>query len=269
MKPKLLITLGCSWTEGVGCYIIPMPYDIKKRKSKESCQSLVDSDLIKNFDKHHKFSWSNKVGELLGFDKVINLARYGTSNSHNLKTFFQYVERNNLEDYEILVIWMMTEPSRFSFYTDGIVESFQPSHPEEQPISQEYLKIVKDIDKDPILEQKFYLKSMESFCQINGFDLITTSWHDTFPLLFKYYKSPTYLYKTPHKLQPPLDKDENDYLVNYSFCSHPNENGYTWIANKIVEGIKQNHPKWYSDTPNPNIEWEWDGLYKKEISNLL
>jgi hypothetical protein len=271
MKPKLLITLGCSWTEGVGCYLPPILYDTLSRKSRNELDKVVDYNQQENEASFRKKTWSNRVGKKLGFDKVINLGYSGTSNSQHVKNFYDWIEENpNIEkDYSILVIWLMTEPSRFSFYDDGKLQSFQPSVPESSELSKAYVKEIKDITIDSILEQKFYLKSLDSFCKLRDIDLITTSWHDTLPYLYKYLKSETYLYKRPVIMQPPKTRNDDGYLINYAFCAHPSEDGYKWIADQIVQGIKENHPKWYGETPNPNVECIWEGTMKKHKSILL
>ena len=68
---------------------------------------------------------------------------------------------------------------------------------------------------------------------------------------------------------PPHTKDENGYLVNWSFCSHPNQTGYEWIANQMVQGIKENHTKWYSEIQNENIEWEFKGNPRLNKPNVI
>jgi len=260
MKPKLLITLGDSWTEGVGCYINPMPYDTNYKVSFDTCMDIVKSDIDKNLHNYHKSGWPNRVGEKLGFNKVINLGYGGCSNSFSVKLFYELLNNNSFENYDVLVIWMMTDPTRLSFYSHGLLENYHPDPDIDDAIGAGYLKEIKSLTTDPVLEQKFYLQSMENICKVKDIYLITTSWNESFIYLHKYYKSNTYLFSKIFHINPPhKELDKEGYKLNYSFCTHPNERGYEWIANKIVEGIKQNHPKWYSETPNENIEWEWKG----------
>lgn len=263
MKPKLLITLGCSWTEGVGCYDPPISYDPRKELSKDEIEYQVLNHYAKNRNRFHEHGWPNKVGMELGFDKVINLGVGGSSNSAHLKILYEFIEDNDISEYNILIIWLMTEPIRFSFYINGKVKNFQKHYIDfyqtKSKLMDEYINEIEDINLDPILEQKFYLKTLENFCISNNIDLITTSWNPSYRFLFKIYNSNTYLHKSPRLMKPPIKVDENGNLTNYSFCRHPNENGYKWIANEIISGIKKNHPKWYMSIKNPNVECEWNG----------
>lgn len=269
MKPKLLITLGCSWTEGVGCYEPSVNYNSAKELSFKDIEPLIEKYYNKNRDNFHKLGWPNRLGKKLGFDKVVNLGMGGSSNSGAVKILYEYLEKNDISNYETLVVWLMTEPARFSFYSGGVLHDFHNSPEIREPMMDEYLKFIKNIKLDPILEQKFYLKTVENFCKANNLDLVTTSWSETFFDLVKLYHSKTYLTKTPKLMIPPHTKNEQGYLVNWSFCSHPNQEGYEWIANEMVEGIKENHSKWYSENQNENIEWQFKGIPKIHKPNVI
>jgi hypothetical protein len=260
MKPKLLITLGCSWTKGVGCYKTEVNYNTNKLLSNEEIENLNYIHYQQSYDNFHEFGWPNRLGRKLGFDKVVNLGMAGGSNSSSVKIIYEYLEREDISKYETLIVWLMTEPTRFSFYSDGVLEDFQISQEIRNPMMYEYLKFIKNIKLDPILEQKFYLKTLENFCKVHDIDLITTSWNEAFVDLFQFYRSKTYLHKTPKLMMPPFTKNDDGYLTNWAYCSHPNKNGYEWIANEMVKGIKENHSKWYSGIQNENIEWEFKGI---------
>lgn len=264
MKPKALITLGCSFTEGHGCYIEPLPYyinisDKERYDMEQKIQGILEKDYEKNLENFRKHSWSYLLGKNLGFDKVINLGLCGSSNDAHLKILFDYLENNSLDNNDVLIIWYMTEPSRFSFYVDGKVKSYIPTAKETNGIEKEYLKEISNIDTDPILEQRFYIKVMESFCKLNNFDLILTSMNPSFKLLHKIYQTDLYLEPYPTHLSPPTTSIDSETLEYYSFCSHPNQKGYEWIADKMGKDIKKYHSKWYSDIPNENVEYTWQG----------
>jgi len=264
MKPKVLITLGCSFTEGHGCYIEPFPYyinisDKERYYIEEENRNILEKNYEQQLENFRKHSWSYFLGKNLGFDRVINLGLCGSSNDAHLKIFFDYLENNKLGYSDVLIIWYMTEPSRFSFYINGKVKSYMPTTKEVTGIEKEYLKEIGNIDSDPILEQKFYIKAMESFCKLNNFDLILTSINPTYKLLHKIYQTNSYLEPYPFHLQPPRTSIDSETLEYYSFCSHPNQKGYMWIADKMAKGIKKYHSKWYSDIPNPNVEYTWQG----------
>lgn len=208
MKPKLLITLGCSYTSGIGT---SDPY-------------------------HHM--WPRQLGIKLGFDKLINLGKAGASNSGCIKRFNKMVNNFPLNDYDILVIFLMTEPSRFSFFIDNEVMDYR--------VNVEELNSLQDC----ILEQKFYVDILESMCKLHNMDLILTSWNYSYTDFYKIHKNKQiHLFKTPKTLHP-TKKDLQ------SECGHPNDEGQIWVTNEIIKGIKQNHSKWYSETPNENLDWE-------------
>lgn len=269
MKPKLLITLGCSWTEGVGCYYPPINYNINTPSDYVEKIDVIEKYRNENLHNFHKYGWPNKLGIKLGFDKVVNLGYGGASNSYSIKILYEYLAQANIEKYETLIVWLMTEPVRFSFYIDGKLKNYLKIDGIENPLAAAYLDEITSIDLDPLLEHKFYLKTLETLCELKNIGLVVTSWNNSYKDLYKIYKSKSYLHKTPIVLEPPLIKNENGDLKNYSFCSHPNENGYEWIANEMIKGIKKNHRKWYSEKENPNIQWEYHGKPKAHKSNVI
>jgi hypothetical protein len=225
MKPKLLITLGCSYTSGIGT---SDPY-------------------------HHM--WPRQLGIKLGFDKLINLGKAGASNSGCIKKFNEMVNNFPLNEYDILVIFLMTEPSRFSFFIDNEVMDYRANIPKwknpinDNTLSRAYLEEIKSL-QDCILEQKFYVDILESMCKLHNMDLILTSWNYSYTDFYKIHKNKNiHLFKTPKTLFP-TNKDLQ------SECGHPNDKGQVWVMNEIVKGIKQNNSKWYSETPNENLDWE-------------
>lgn len=258
MKDKVLITLGDSWTEGVGCYKNETP-----KLSSNFINNFTSSlrETMKFEEKYksnfHKEGWPNRVGKKLGFDRVYNLGWGGASNSSCIKTFYNFLDEYDVSNSDVLVFWFMTEPLRYSFYNDGTLKDYVPNTELDTSFTLEYLKEIKDITRDPILEQIFYIKVLEKTCKLYNFDFVLSSWSRTLPTLMKLYPSEKYLFEKPYPLRPPYIKINDTELKYHSFCKHPNELGYEWISNKIVDGIKQNHPKWFSNISNDSLEWKW------------
>lgn len=269
MKPRLLIALGCSWTEGVGCYDPPLNYNVNTPYNSIEQLNFIKKLYDKNLKNFHENSWPNLLGKKLGFDKVVNLGCGASSNSHNLKILYEYMEDNDISKYDTLIVWLMTEPIRFSFYIGGKIKNFMSLPTNESKIASEYLNEIKYINLDPILEQKFYLKNIETLCELKNIGLVVSSWNNSYSYLHGIYESKYYLHKKPIILEPPFTEDKNGYLVNYSFCSHPNKNGYEWIANQMVEGIRENHSKWYNTKENPNVDYSFKGDSKQYRPNLI
>lgn len=252
MKPKLLITLGCSWTEGVGCY-------------EEEFKNIKDySDeldyYVNSYDRFHNYGWPKLLGKKLGFDKVINFGKGGSSNSRQSKVFYDYMYEHDLSNYDVLVIFLMTIPHRFSFYIDGRIRDYTISDREPYLIEKGYIEELVDLHRDSTLEQVYAVRTIEQLCENKNFDFLITSWVDNIELFLSLYNnSKRHLFPIIRILLPPKDKE----WTYYAPCSHPNELGYEWMSNEMVKGIKQKHPNWYSETPNPNIEMEWLGDYER------
>lgn len=258
-REKILIALGDSWTEGVGCYgRVDTDLNID-----ESIKFIEDEkEKIKFEDENrelfHELGWPNRVGKKLGFDIVYNLGYKGSSNSSNVKAFYNFIDTFDFENKDVLVIWLMTEPARFSFYVNNTLKDYLPFFSIENKFAKEYINEIENIEDDPILEQIFYIKTLESLCNSKGFDLILTTWSRSINKLMNLYSSEKYLFKNPIYLRPPYIKNKESNTFKYhSFCYHPNEIGYEWIANKMISGIKDNHSKWYRVEESENIKWEW------------
>jgi len=200
------------------------------------------------------------VGKKLGFDKVINLGYRGSSNSAHIKLFCETLLpkiESLKEEYDMLVIWMMTEPSRFSFYSDDRIHSFSPSSNffglekgYNQDTSKFEFSYIREMKHDLILGEHFF----------NSLDIpfIVTSWNEKFKEIYKVYKT-SYLSPYPLVIRSfPNDKEEskrNEYTS--PVCGHPNEKGYEIMANSIADNIKKYHSKFYFDYENQNVELEW------------
>ena len=66
MKKKVLITIGCSFTEGVGCY------DYTKLPTGKSVNDLSDTEFSKYYgsqlDNFLEGSWGTQLAKLLNYD---------------------------------------------------------------------------------------------------------------------------------------------------------------------------------------------------------
>ena len=255
MKKKLLITMGCSHTEGVGCYDV----DNMSQLTHYACLPRKEEIIQrKNF---HKLGWPNRLGKKLGYDKVINLGLGGSSISGQVKQFFEKYVDVDLSDWDVLIVWLLSEPSRISFYMGGIVENFCQSN--SQAMYMEYLKLINQTNYDPdidlLLENIFHIKIIEQVCVSKRYSLLLTPGYDEkiFTKLFTLHKSKYYLNKNPKSLL----KEElwNTYRCNIpEGDSHLNAEGYEIFASRIYDEIKLNHPHLVSN-PKNKLTWQWDG----------
>jgi len=252
-KPKLLITMGCSFTEGVGCY------DVSKMDELKSYVSLPYEQFIHQTNNFHKLGWPNRVGKKLGYDKVINLGLAGSSNSGQVKQFSEKYLDKDFSEYEVLIIWLLTEPSRISFYSGGTILDIVPKS--NNTLYNEYVRTIQDITIDTTLEEIFYIKMMEQICENKGYSLLIsplTSYisHDS---LYSIYKSKYYL--NPSPISPTEEIFDRKYLCDIpKGDTHFNELGYEKLSNNIMDNIRKFHPHLITNTPKDDIEWEWDGF---------
>jgi hypothetical protein len=256
-KLKLLITLGCSFTEGVGCWDEnTLPPDMNRNNTWDQKFSHV---YVNNENNFHEKGWPNRLCKKLGYDKVINLGLGGSSTSGQIKVFLEKYENIDTTKYDVLVVWLLTDPSRFSFYTYGGVRNVLPTINNERDmgIGSSYLDFIHDTDLDPLLEQIYHIKCLTNVCENKKYGLIITYWEErSGDNLLKQFDSPYFLYNKPHRLLTPYPYEDPYISI---ICGHPNELGYEMLANNIYEGIKQNHSKFIPDVKSESFEWSWDG----------
>lgn len=234
-----LVTLGCSITRGVGCW--------GERTKREWSWPRLYNDMRnpKNVKRFLEYGWPNIVAKELGFDRVINLAIDGASNSGQLKHFLDI----ELPTKNVYVIWMLTEPLRFSFYSGGKIVDLNPTI--ETKISKEYLNFIKDLSMDGHREQIFYINCLREICNSRGYELVLTYWSKS------------------SKISQELDTNKNNWLFNQpreifpqdskqfsTVCTHPNELGYQWIAMQIITEIESNHKHFRVNEPKQTIIYD-------------
>ncbi len=261
MKKNLLITLGCSFTEGVGCY----SQKLTKKEFEEMNNNLHDFHEREQ-PRFHEYGWPNRLGKKLGYDKVINLGLGGTSNSAHVKSFVERILPQDLSEWNVLVVWMMTDPSRFSFYS-GIgndpeqhitLKDFMPGNSEIHilPLEEEWTKEIDGFLVASRFEQKFYVQCMEQICENNNFKLLLTGWDNEINFLPAMHKSKYYLH--PHMRGCWWETSIGDRTNLTAICGHPNEDGYEAIAELIFSWIRKFHT-YIKVHSQKELEWEWLG----------
>jgi hypothetical protein len=241
----------------VGCWDEKsLPYKMNRTNTWDKA---FDQVYLNNVDNFHKNGWPNKLCEKLGYDKVINLGLAGSSTSGQLKIFLEKYENIDTTENEVLIVWLLTEPTRFSFYRNGGVRNILPSvvNEEDKNIGPTYIDFLHDIELDPTLEQIYHIKCLINVCENKGYGLVMSYWEErTGDNLLKQFDCPYFLYDKPHRLL--TDYPYKDPYVS-KVCYHPNENGYEMLATNLYEGIKTNHPKYIPSIKSNTYEWIWDG----------
>lgn len=223
MKEKLLITLGCSFTEGVGCWVDGAPNNLDNIPT--DTWALWYERSKKSF---HENGWPYKLGRLMGFDKTINFGFGASSISGNIKHWFtsEYFHKD-LSGYDTTMIWLLPGCLRFSRYTNGFICDIHLTA--DNDYFKNWILNSKDIDFDVELETKFHVEIMIQECKRRGIELIIFTMDEfRYPELmnFKYYE--TFIYDS-------YNKDE------YSNCGHLNQKGYTKLAYYMYDILKSNH----------------------------
>ena len=251
-KQNLLITMGCSYTEGVGCYDYNLFTETEKNKKKFSNDEVGDLYDIHR-DNFHKMSWPNRVGKKLGFDKVLNLGVGGGSASGQLKKFMQIYDEERISKYNVTIIWMLSFSSRFSFYSQGWPRDLQMGA--SNKLSKYYTQFLDNIENDTTLEQLFYLKCMENVCENKNYNLITVHMDQKTDGLLKFlHKSKTYLFDDPKSIFFKLNRSKYFSPI----CNHPNEIGYEMVSEILVNQIQRKFPNYIPKVLSNNTTFEYE-----------
>lgn len=252
-KHKILITLGCSYTEGIGCYDI----DLMQSYNVNDYNSLPKDEYISQMDKFHRDGFPNKLGKLLNYNKVINMGLGGSGTSGQLKRFIEKFDTEKFENSEVLLFWYLSEPSRYSFYIQDEVRDQQMALPLIYQLDfDKYFISQMDLENDTLKEQIFYIKTMNHICKSKGWNYLISHSQEFFQK-----KIESLLHDKDYVL--PFDGDGTMKIISdehkSKYCAHPNEFGYEVIANRIYNKILIHKPHLISNEIPTEFEWEWLG----------
>lgn len=236
MKKKLLITLGCSFTEGVGCYE-PSLLDEKGNPLFDHL-TVYDASL----DRFHRYGWPARLQEKLKYDCLWNLGAGGASNSSSVKQWFDVMSNESLsKQYDVLVVWMVTFAARISFYKGGRVFPLIPNGingRQGQALYENYIDFLgDDFKKDTLLETLFYVKIIKNICSLAGYNFLYLNVDN------EEGKELDLMLKSPAKSLNPMLQGTGPIESTYDFayCGHPTESSYELIAEKIFQAISKKH----------------------------
>jgi hypothetical protein len=258
MKKKLLITMGDSVTEGVGCY------DYSKISDTSNLSLEEERYQTQRF---HTYGWPNRLGKKLNYDKVINIGWAGSGQSAHVKLLFEKIIGKDFSEYDVLIVWLLSEPSRFSFYSYGRISQFLPNMAGKygHELEVAYIKDIGNIEQDSNLETIFYIKCMEQICENNNFNLQITSWHNhSFNYIKQLYNSKYYMKSTNNNPICSIMKGEYKSKI----CEHPNEKGYEIISQNMFNSIQKYNPNLINQNKVDKFEWIWDG-YPNQWNNII
>ena len=269
MKKNALITIGCSFTEGVGCY------DYTQLPVGKSVNDLSDDEFSKYYgsqlDNFLEGSWGTQLAKLLNYDLHINCGIGGSANSHQLKNFMDtMVDWPDLSDYSVLVIWQMTYSHRFSFYENGQPRTYGFNNLNKfgELIDEDILgnpnNFVKSfihrmgdgLSENMALESLFNLRCFIEICKSKNYHFLFSIVNDD--ILDKNI----YDYLNKNNLSnyvkiKDLPNDMNRNPIYYAYdgyktahCGHPSNDGYKNQAKKYYEWVENNFPNLISKNKN-------------------
>jgi len=245
MKKKLLITMGCSFTEGVGCWDMSVTPN-SARQDGDEWSILLNHP--KNKLKFHRDGWPNRVGKKLGFDKVINIAKGGGSTSGQVKKFIKTIVPMDFSEYDVFILFQLPNPNRFSFYSHRVVEDLTPHHP--NLLYEGYVKFIES-DYDLFLEQIFYIDVMGELCKSKKFDFRTISLLTGNDIDYRFYRDNLNNKKETPRMVLTLKESLSP------ICGHPDEVGYEILSDSIVKYLKSEFKDFQNVLSKEEIEWEY------------
>lgn len=233
---RLLITIGDSWTQGVGCY------EPDLREKFQQGQATMQDLFLGSFHRFSLFSWPRYTAQHLNAE-LKNLAMGGDANSAAAKRLLLNPETYTKYD-DVIVVFLLTDPARFSFFNSvdapELLQSFSPAqpNPDQQKFCEMFLQHCLGGAEDELLEMAFYLRSVEHFCKSQGYKFYYGSaFYKEMEQFHKWYPKTTSCVHPNHSCI--ADLVEPDTTMMSDICHHPNELGYQYIGNFIGEYIKQ------------------------------
>jgi len=235
-----LITLGCSFSEGVGCYDLELLDNYK---------SVIDGEYVeKNKDNFLKGSIGSNLQNKFGYEKYINYAYGGSS---NLGQFFNFF--NNLPtDDDVTILWQITFYLRKATVTNKEIKDYTLKDEWVHLLYESKIKEYDNeiyqsslLDDDDRIEISYYIKIMKEFCKLRGWKFYTWFWENG------EYRKVGDINEQIKDCIIPFNKEplsEDDTYQKFTEDGHPNEKGYQKISDTLIRSIDT----FIRDFPKPN-----------------
>ena len=255
MKKKLLITMGCSYTEGVGCWIDETPHGLKAKSSHEEYSYWYELSR----DNFHEKGWPNQLGKLMGFDKVINLGMGGASTSSNVKFWFERYSDEYFDNYDVTMVWLLPSPYRISFYKNSVLEDELINEPNSESLSA-WLVRSDNSDLDVQLEQASWVRIMINECKLKNIKLV---------LFAQLYYN--HLIKLVNQRIYDSELLRLNRIEEYKSiaCGHLNELGYYKLAEVMYMYISRTRPDIKIGEKVDDLEWSWEAEREQIIPKMI
>jgi hypothetical protein len=214
-----LVTLGCSFTLGQGCY---GDLDISK----------IDIEKYPYYSLHKDDFLSGSIGRNLqehyGYETYYNYAQGGASNESQLLMFFRNQDQVDIDDDNVVVLWQGTFPWREFCVTENVVDAV-PFNLIEQRMKFRYDFENTSPEDDIMRESILYFNVMKEYCKARGWKFFIWFWEQN----HNDYR------RLSHILNDniiPISFELNN-TSDISFEGHPNEIGYKKVSDSLIEGI--------------------------------
>jgi len=266
-KPKLLITIGDSWTYGVGNLHSELFEECLKTKNYHEFHT---NPIQLKYELEN--SWGSFLSDKMGFDYFLNFSYPATSFRTLWKLFLRLYPTNTFSEYEVYIILMPTYSNRISLDT---LEKHVVVDKDDE-LYHEYVKF--SIKNDFDINSMFY--NQHGYDIIESIDFITKAgWKfllgfvskDDERYFIKKYKINDYSNVIipscfSHGMFQGTDVNEN-WKVRYD--GHINSDGYMYVANHIYKFIKNTNINWPLNTTNTIKIGNEGGVILSNIRNTI
>jgi len=235
-----LVTMGCSFSQGDGCY------DFSLGDAENDFINFRE-DNMDNF--LHKCIGSN-IQERFGYEKFINYAYAGSSNESQFLLFFNQLP----QDENVTIIWQQTFYHRYfqlanrrtmdaGLHYEWVVRAMQEK--------MEKLNLTDwDVEQDTRFHTLLRIQSLYEYCKIRNWKLLIWTWmgneYEHLIKLFPKLKSIIIPYSNPFDRE--MGELPNEWISKIPNDPHPNEIGYKIISDGLCDSIVKNN----LDCPIPN-----------------
>mgnify|MGYP000273962889 CR=1 FL=1 len=273
MKQRLLITIGDSWTYGVG--------NLHPDLFKENMSGIEIYDFHSNplqFEYELNNAWGSWVSNELGFDDWINFATPGSSLESIWRCFLDIHPITTFKDWEVYVIIMNPYFSRISLPVKvgklGTIGT-------DTKLYEEWVKYVVNSSSDDINEVVNHNSATilrEIIFKLNEFGFKTV-------LGFNDKNDEDYFRKEYTQIsnellilnRPFSDGFFQGYDVPKNWITpydgHLNKDGYEFVANHIITQIKNAKMLSWISTPRESRKWScpvrWQSDSNYPLANLV
>jgi hypothetical protein len=241
-----LVTLGCSFSQGDGCYDIDtMPENCDNNN--KDFQEYREN----NMDRFNKNSIGANLQKRFGYETFINYGYAGSSNESQLLNFF-----NNLpNDENVTIFWQLTFYDRaFEIIGRGFHDAGQHRKWVLEKIEEKvksHNQSLPQMTLDSRIETILRINVLKEYCIARGWNLFIWSWtNDGNGLISIQPSLSEILVNFKNKIHEYSDDLPNEYKSPIPNDSHPNEKGYKLVSDDMCNWIDKNNHRLKVPMPN-------------------